>query len=493
MQCIRKIGKKSAELAHVGHWQADKQKGVYTVVSEEFARIHGYTVDEFMARYKSLEQWRETVHPKDRPNLFEKYEGLENANTGFRIFHRDGSVRHVREIYSPILDEAGNLVASEGTLQDVTELRQVEIELSLSENQLRLITDNVPALIALVDTKKNYIYTNERYNKFFKCAGEDIIGRSVREIIGAEAFEHALPYMEKVLQGQTVEFEIEIPRAIEKSGYLSVVYVPHLDSAGIDGFLVLLLDITQRKRMEEQLQHAEKMIALGNLSAGIGHELNQPLGAVVLKSQMLAKLTDRGDLEKIRTVSESIVEQILRAKTIVDALRTFSRADTNVERSLHDVNKIVREVAVLCGDELKLNQVELELALSEEEIVTTLSSVQMGQVLSNLISNAKDAVEHQAVKRIRISTRLDNEYIIVEVSDTGLGIPESLIANIFDPFFTTKGVGKGTGLGLSLSYNMVKDNGGNIAVASEEGKGAKFVITLPVKGVTSVEKKYPSS
>jgi len=205
---------------------------------------------------------------------------------------------------------------------------------------------------------------------------------------------------------------------------------------------------------------------------------------------MMAKLVDRGGLEKIRTVSESIVAQMLRAKTIVDALRTFSRQDITVERSLNDVNEIVREVAILYADELKLGQVDLDLVLTKDEIVTIISSVQMGQILSNLISNAKDAVEHQAVKRIRISTRLSKENIIVEVSDTGLGIAQSIMGKIFDPFFTTKAVGKGTGLGLSLSYSMVKDNGGNITVRSKVGEGTKFVITLPVKGVSGAEKSY---
>ncbi len=130
------------------------------------------------------------------------------------------------------------------------------------------------------------------------------------------------------------------------------------------------------------------------------------------------------------------------------------------------------------------------MVLTKDEVVTIVSSIQMGQILSNLISNAKDAVEQQAVKRIRISTRLSNENIIVEVSDTGLGIAQSIMGKIFDPFFTTKAVGKGTGLGLSLTYSMVKDNGGDITVRSKVGEGTKFVITLPVKGVSGAEKSY---
>ena len=480
----------ATRIAHLGSWVWNIEDNSEVWSDEQF-RIFGYQPGEIEPGYT---HFLDALHPEDQEKVNVAIKAALDDDVpydiDFRIVRPDKSERVIHALGQVYRDSKNKPERMIGTVLDITERKLAEMELKASESQLRLITDNIPAMIALVDTKKHYLYANEKYSSFFNRSAKNIVGRHVRDVISAHAFKIAFPYIKKALQGQTVEFEVEIPQPDDTPKYLSVIYVPHFDDAVIDGFLVLLFDITHNKRMEEQLRHAQKMVSLGNLSAGIAHELNQPLGAVLLNSQMMAKLVDRGDLEKIRTVSESIVAQMLRAKTIVDALRTFSRQDMTVERSLNDVNKIVREVAILYADELKLGQVDLDLVLTKDEIVTIISSVQMGQILSNLISNAKDAVEHQAVKRIRISTRLSKENIIVEVSDTGLGIAQSIMGKIFDPFFTTKAVGKGTGLGLSLSYSMVKDNGGNITVRSKVGEGTKFVITLPVKGVSGAEKSY---
>ena len=200
---------------------------------------------------------------------------------------------------------------------------------------------------------------------------------------------------------------------------------------------------------------------------------------------------DKGDIERVRVINENIMEQVLSAKKITDSLRVFSREDKTVEHEKCDINGIVDDVITLFHDEFNLSKVNLELTLTEKEVIAFVSPVQIGRVLSNLLLNARDAVDNMDQKNIKISTKLIDGDIILEVSDNGHGIRESRMNKIFEPFYTTKSVGKETGLGLSLSYSMIKDNGGEITVSSEEKEGTNFTIVFPVMNEVNDEYRYP--
>ncbi len=257
--------------------------------------------------------------------------------------------------------------------------------------------------------------------------------------------------------------------------------------------LLLIEDVTEKKKLtsdlrkslaelhetQSQLIESNKMASLGAMSAGIAHELSQPLGAILLKTQLVPRLIDKGESEKVKLINESMKNQTLRAKKIMDSLRIFSRDGKNVEREKCDVNHLVDDVLTMFLDEFKLLKVNLELRLHEEKTAILVSSVQVGQVLANLLSNARDAVENSNPKNIIISTFLVRDTIVIEISDNGCGISEKSKEKIFEPFYTTKKVGKGTGLGLSMSYSMIKENGGEIKVISEEGRGTKFQLIFP--------------
>lgn len=234
-------------------------------------------------------------------------------------------------------------------------------------------------------------------------------------------------------------------------------------------------------RFQAQLIESSKMASLGNMSAGLAHELNQPLGTMLLKSQMMLKLVghENLNLEKIQSISESIGKQVLKAKKIVDALRAFSRESKEVVLEYCDIHKIIDDVVALFLEDFKLLNVNLELALTDEKAEVYVSPTQIELILSNLLINARDAVDKRESKKVKINTKLIDRYVEIEVYDNGCGIPKSEINKIFEPFFTTKPIGKGTGLGLSLSYGMIKDNHGELTVSSEEGKSTTFKLTLP--------------
>jgi C4-dicarboxylate-specific signal transduction histidine kinase len=230
---------------------------------------------------------------------------------------------------------------------------------------------------------------------------------------------------------------------------------------------------------QEQLVQAGKLATLGELTTGVAHELNNPLNNIGL---FVGNVIDRVRLGKldasIVTDLEKAMVQVRKATDIISHLRTFGRA-APVSVETVDVDEVIERSLTLVQEQLKLRGIEVEMELCRDELVLHGNFIQLEQVFINLLTNARDALEDAATKRIRIVTQREGELIRITVDDTGPGIPPEIEARVFDPFFTTKEVGSGTGLGLSITYSIVKEHGGEITVSSRPGQGAKFEIELP--------------
>jgi C4-dicarboxylate-specific signal transduction histidine kinase len=178
---------------------------------------------------------------------------------------------------------------------------------------------------------------------------------------------------------------------------------------------------------------------------------------------------------------EKAMGQVRKATEIISHLRTFGRAaPVSVERV--DVDEVIERSLSLMHEQLRLRGIDVELDLCEDDLIVLGNPIQLEQVFINLLTNARDALASSRRKLIRIASAVDGEQIRITFSDTGPGIPRELEQRIFDPFFTTKEVGTGTGLGLSITYSIVKEHGGEIAVSPGRGRGAGFLIELPVAG-----------
>ncbi|HXD72949.1 MAG TPA: ATP-binding protein, partial [Vicinamibacterales bacterium] len=235
-------------------------------------------------------------------------------------------------------------------------------------------------------------------------------------------------------------------------------------------------DISEDRRLREQLIHSERLSAVGQLVAGVAHEINNPLQAVMGFTELLigAETTPetRKDLEQIRHDAD-------RAAKIVRHLLQFARRST-LERAVADLNEIARSTSALRSYELKLASIELVEQYSPDLPVVVANREELQQVVLNLLLNAEHAV--RGIGRggsIRITTGQDGESAFIEVSDNGPGVPETQASRIFEPFFTTKGVGQGTGLGLSVSLGIAKAHDGTLELRPSE-RGATFRLTLPV-------------
>jgi len=242
------------------------------------------------------------------------------------------------------------------------------------------------------------------------------------------------------------------------------------------GTIVLVEDITDRVRLEEQLQISEKMAALGLLAAGVAHEVNTPLTGISSFTQMLLEGADPTDPRT--ALLEKIERQTFRAAKIVNGLLTLSRPGTpGGERAPVDLNAVITDVFSLLEHQFSSARIKVRRELAAGPIEVLGIEHQLQQVFLNLCLNARDAMPRGGW--LTVTTRLEGERVAAEVSDTGSGIPPDQLARIYDPFFTTKAIGRGTGLGLSITYGIVREHDGAIHCNSAMGQGTRFTLTFP--------------
>ena len=281
------------------------------------------------------------------------------------------------------------------------------------------------------------------------------------------------------------EFSRRAPvRSVDECGQLALVFNQMMES--IEKSRSRLEQKVERlkstqEQLQEQLVFSERLSAIGEFVAGVAHELNNPLGAVVGFSEMLNK----GMGEQNRPYYYNIIfKSALRCKKVVQSLLSFARRD-KPKREPASMNGLVESVLDLVGHALRTNNIEVTTRLAPDLPPVLADPNQIQQVLVNIITNAQQAMEgYQPHGQIKITTEFQKPNVRVMIEDNGPGIPPEIMPRLFDPFFTTKEVGKGTGLGLSLCYGFIKEHGGSITPVSELGKGATFIVELPATDVT---------
>ena len=262
------------------------------------------------------------------------------------------------------------------------------------------------------------------------------------------------------------------------------------DYPGRKVLLVTTSDITQRLETEQQLIQASKMATLGEMATGVAHELNQPLSVIKTASRFfMKKIRKKEKIEEdiLFTMSEEIDSHVDRATKIINHMRQFGRqSDIALEKV--QVNETFERALEILGQQLKVRGIEVHRDLEPDLPLVLADPDRLEQVFINLLINARDAIEERweqgdtvgKKKKISLKTSHKDGMVIIEVKDTGTGIPKTILGKIFEPFFTSKKVGQGTGLGLSISYGIVQDYGGTIKVETREGDGSNFIIRLPV-------------
>ena len=244
-----------------------------------------------------------------------------------------------------------------------------------------------------------------------------------------------------------------------------------------------------QKTYMANLTQAAKLASLGEMAAGIAHEINNPMTIIQGRAEQIKGLlkTESIDIEKIDSVADNIMGSVQRVAKIIKGLRAFARFNADMEFTPVKLIDVVNETADLCKERFKVNNVNLKIEISDQDIIVTSRGTQISQVLLNLLNNSYDAITERADRWIIVDASETDDFIRISVTDSGVGIPTTIADKLFQPFFTTKGVDKGTGLGLSMSHGIIADHGGRIFI-DHRNPNTRFVIEMPKYVPVAVER-----
>jgi PAS domain S-box-containing protein len=533
--------------ANQGLWDWDRVTGDLYLSPSYYAML-GFKPGDFPATFDG---WSSLLHPEDAPliarHLAEnEHGGADRFEHELRLRHRDGGWRWIH-IFGLVAarDEGGAPVRLVGINVDITERRAADLALQESEGRFRAIFDSVQEGIFIHDIDTSAILaTNHRACEMFGYGEQEILAASIEDLSsGVPPYTQAdgAYWMMRAAAGEPQSFEWHARRT-DGSLFWVDINMRRAELAGQERVVVVVRDISRRKAQEEELRQnlerqvqlnkkleeahnqllqSEKLASIGQLAAGVAHELNNPIGFVhsnlgsldgylkdlfaIIDACEVVDPRSAGECPQLAAVHRLMTEKdytyiktdiaalmaeskdgLARVRKIVQDLKDFSRVG-EAEWQWADLRKGLDSTLNIVWNELKY-KCKVNKEYGELPDIHCLPS-QLNQVFMNLLVNAGQAIVERG--EITIRTGQDGDRVWVEVADSGAGIPQENLNRIFEPFFTTKPVGKGTGLGLSLSYGIVVKHRGRIEVTSEVGKGSTFRVVLPIDPLLEIPAAIP--
>lgn len=400
--------------------------------------------------------------------------------------------------------------------RDITDILANQEAITNHNHFLRALLDNIPNPVFYKDTKGVFLGCNNAFLQAFGKTSTDIIGKKICEIFSIENCRQIIQKDEEIIISKQIQsFELEFQYADGLIHNIIINQSPFSQSDGTLGGLVgIMIDISEikqiqheleqwniqlNKRVSEELKKVEKqrqmliqkskLESLGQLAAGITHEMNQPLTAITMGLENILFHLKSEDITKhyLENKIGTILENIQRINRIIDHVKTFSRNQQNARFTRMNLNEAIQGALLLLKSQFSERNIHFNLQLHPEPLYFLGDRFKVEQVVINLLNNSKDALEQKAHnqslnfnKTIAIRSFIINSNNIgMEIEDNGTGIPPQLLDHIFEPFFTTKEINKGTGLGLSIVYGIIEELKGNIEVKSEFGEGTCFTCEFP--------------
>jgi len=458
----------AASIARIGcfEWEIEADRSTW---SREMYEILGLDREELGDDIKA-ELIFEMIHPDDLDHVRENHiRGLaENRSipSEFRVIRPDKSVVTLYASGQLEMDASGKPVRLLGTLQDITERKQAEESQRRSDELYRLVTDAIPALIAYVDAQQCYRFANRTFEEWTGQERSRIYGRHIRDVLGEAAYDEIEKHVDRVLGGDEVTFEAELPYGPGGARHVMTTYVPHVgDDEVIHGFFALVQDVTDRKRVEEErrvidarLQETQKLESLGLLAGGIAHDFNNMLTGIMgnsglVRMELPAESPLMQNLHDIETTARSLSD-------FCKQMLAYSGKGRFLLQTLN-LNGIIQDMIQMLQFS-KSKKAVLECDLAEDLPGIDGDASQIRQVIMNFVINASEAIgDKSGSVRLRTGTMhadraflnesllgpdlVQGEYVFLEVSDDGCGISDEDRSRIFDPFYTTKFGGRGLG------------------------------------------------
>jgi PAS domain S-box-containing protein len=405
---------------------------------------------------------------------------------------RDGDLG--QQVASTTKDEIGDLVESFNQMSDELlkqrkilddrnrRIRTAQEQSAWERDKLRAIIDSMVEGVIFVGADGKISLCNESATRIWGKGGKQLVGLPLEKCHRVELRQQIEGILRKAKDkpGFAVAHPMEVQAGSCVSSYSSV----HSQDGRFLGLVLLSLDMSERaaleeqqKRLRDQLFQQEKMVLIGQIAASVAHELNTPLGTVLLRTQMMQQqMHDGGDLSDLKVIES----ETRRCRNIIDSLLGFSRRSEGVWTRTN-VDSLITDSLSLIKNDLAIKGLTVETENGHKDAIILADGNQIQQVLLNLVTNAADAMSRGG--RLRITTRLlheqDNDMVEIQVIDNGCGMDQDVLGRAFEPFFTTKGRGKGTGLGLAICRRIVEEHRGEIHISSRPGRGTTVSVRLP--------------
>jgi PAS domain S-box-containing protein len=502
------------DIAQLVHWERDVETQTFTF-DKNFYALYGTTAEHEGGPFMTTREYSERfVHPKEASivaKAFAKAEATENPNyCGYvehRIIRADGQERFIAVRYRIIKNDEGRTIKTYGANQDITEWKRAVEALEESEERFRRMFEENLLGMTMSGPDFHFVRANPAFCRMLGYTAQELTLLTFKDITHPNYINHDSESIDDLIAGRISMYQTE-KRYIRKDKGLiwgsTTINITRDNNGRFLYFFVMVEDITQRKKSEEertllesQLVRARKMEAIGTLTGGIAHDFNNILTALVGYASLLQMKMEKSILS---TYVDHILSASNKAADLIQGLLAFSRQQAISLKPIYINNIITKTESLL--KRLITEDITLKTLLAPDNITIMADATQIDQILFNLVTNARDAMPQGGTLTIETTlVELDEEfkrhhgygepgdYALLSITDTGTGMDETTCEKIFDPFFTTKEVGKGTGLGLSTVYGIVKQHNGYISAYSEPGKGTTFHIHLPTASAAIEEKK----
>lgn len=357
------------------------------------------------------------------------------------------------------------------------------------KNQLRALLDALPVLVSYVDDQQRYCFSNLAHQQWFGYSPQEITGMTMLQVLGVDAYAALRSFIEQVLQGQRVKFELLVPYGRIGPRYICATYVPdRCEDGRIKGFFALISDISELRQVDaerarhlREAAHTARLNIMGELTSQIIHQVSQPLSVILTYAEACSKLLASGhcDSRELAGVLRDIANEAERAGEIIRRIRGFvSKHEPHFQ--LIDINDLVRETIHLVELDPNWQSVQFRLETDRSEPRVHADPVTIEQVILNLVHNAIDAMEDLPAEQRQLCLRTQahiDKYVEVSVEDRGAGLHPKVLKHLFEPFTTTKK--NGMGMGLTISRSIVQQHGGNLWATDNPYGGTTFRFTLP--------------